>query len=108
MWGVSALGLLPLLWFLVRVIPKPSLMSKAVRSVGGGDSDAAAWNAIFKYFNLNHGKGERGYQAGEKIAIKINLTTCNGRSGTDTVDINGTYEKQNAYCHSHEFMVGRV
>jgi hypothetical protein len=77
------------------------MMSKAVRSVGGGDSDAAAWDAIFKYFNLNHGKGERGYQAGEKIAIKINLTTCNGRSGTDTVDINGTYEKQNAYSGGH-------
>jgi hypothetical protein len=77
------------------------MMSKAVRSVGGGDSDAAAWDAIFRYFNLNHGKGERGYQAGEKIAIKINLTTCNGRSGTDTVDINGTYEKQNAYWDGH-------
>jgi hypothetical protein len=76
-------------------------MSKAVRSVGGGDSDAAAWDAIFTYFNLNHGKGERGYQAGEKIAIKINLTTCNGRSGTNTVDIYGTYEKQNAYWDGH-------
>jgi hypothetical protein len=77
------------------------MMSKAVRSVGGGDSDAAAWNAIFKYFNLNHGKGERGYQAGEKIAIKINLTTCNGRSWTSTVDIYGSYEKQDAYSDGH-------
>ena len=73
------------------------MMSKAVQSVGGGGSDTAAWEAIFRYFNLNHGKGDRGYQAGEKIAIKINLTTCNSRSGTNTVDIYGTYEKQNAY-----------
>ena len=36
------------------------MMSKAVRSVGGGTSDAAAWDAIFRYFNLNHGKGEHG------------------------------------------------
>ena len=77
------------------------MMSKAVRSVGGGNSDAAAWDAIFKYFNLNHGKGERGYQAGEKIAIKINLTTCNGRSWTSTVDIYGSYEKQGAYSDGH-------
>ena len=77
------------------------MMSKAVRAVGGGASDAAAWDAIFKYFNRNHGKGERGYQAGEKIAIKINLTTCNSRSGTNTVDIYGTYEKQNAYSDGH-------
>jgi len=77
------------------------MMSKAVRSVGGGASDAAAWDAIFKYFNLNHGKGERGYQAGEKIAIKINLTTCNARSGPSTVNINGNYEKRNAYSDGY-------
>jgi hypothetical protein len=71
-----------------------AVMSQAIQSVGGGNSDAAAWDAIFKYFNQNHGKGARGYQAGEKIAIKINLTTCNARSGTDTVAITTTYEKQ--------------
>jgi hypothetical protein len=70
------------------------MVSKAVRSVGGGDSDAAAWDAIFKYFNQNHGKGARGYQAGEKIAIKINLTTCNARGGTYYVNTSTTYEKQ--------------
>ena len=71
-----------------------AMMSKAVQSVGGGTSDAAAWEAIFRYFNQNHGKGARGYQPGEKIAIKINLTTCNARSGTGTVAIYTTYEKQ--------------
>lgn len=74
-----------------------SMMSKAVQAVGGGASDAAAWDALFRYFNQRHGKGDRGYQTGEKIAIKINLTTCNARSGSQTVDINGTYEKQNNY-----------
>jgi Domain of unknown function (DUF362) len=78
-----------------------AMMSKAVQAVGGGSSDAAAWDAIFKYFNQRHGRGERGYQAGEKIAIKINLTTCNARSGSQTVDINGTYEKQNNYSDGH-------
>ena len=38
---------------------------------------------------------------GEKIAIKINLTTCNARSGSSTVDIKGTYEKQNSYSDKH-------
>jgi hypothetical protein len=77
------------------------MLSEALQSVGGGNSDAAAWDAIFKYFNLNHGKGQIGYQAGEKIAIKINLTTCNARSGTQTVDIYNTYEKQNSYSDGH-------
>ena len=73
------------------------MVSTALESVGGGGSDAAAWDAIFKDFNQRHGKGARGYQNGEKVAIKINLTTCNARSGTSTVDIYSTYEKQNAY-----------
>jgi len=71
-----------------------AMMSKAIQTVGGISSDAAAWDAVFKYFNGNHGKGQVGYQPGEKVAIKINLTTCNARSGTATVDIYGTYEKQ--------------
>lgn len=77
------------------------MLSKAIQSVGGANSDAAAWDAIFKYYNQNHGKGSRGYQAGEKVAIKINLTTCNARSGSSTVDINGTYEKQDGYFGGH-------
>jgi len=73
------------------------MMSKAVRSVGGGDSDAAAWDAIFRYFNLNHARGDRGYQPGENIAIKINLAACwsGGTTPQNYVDIYNTYEKQN-------------
>lgn len=73
------------------------MMSSAIQSLGGGSSEAASWDAIFRSYNQEHGKGNQGYTAGEKIAIKINLTTCNGRSGSGTVDINGTYEKNNAY-----------
>lgn len=73
------------------------MISKGLQSVAGGASDAESWDRIFKYFNQNHGKGARGYTAGENIAIKINLTTCNARSGSATVDIFGSYEKQNAY-----------
>ncbi len=36
-------------------------------------SDSEAWDAIFKHFNSEHGKGEVGYEAGEKIAIKVNM-----------------------------------
>jgi hypothetical protein len=67
------------------------MVSQAIRGVAGTDSDAAAWEAIFKYFNNSRGKGEVGYQAGEKIAIKINLTTCNAGGG----DVSAvTYEKK--------------
>jgi hypothetical protein len=31
---------------------------------------------LFRYTNLQKGSGDRGYQAGEKIVIKLNLTLC--------------------------------
>jgi hypothetical protein len=66
------------------------MMSQAVRGVAGCNDDAAAWDAIFRYFNNSRGKGDVGYQPGEKIAVKINLTTCNAAgSGASAV----TYEK---------------
>jgi hypothetical protein len=73
------------------------MMSQALQSISGSSSDQAAWQSIFNYYNQTHKRGTRGYQASEKITIKINLTTCNARSGTSTVDTGGTYEKQNSY-----------
>jgi len=52
------------------------MISRAIRGLGGEDSDAAAWDAIFRNFNVRRGKGDVGYVAGEKIAIKINNTMC--------------------------------
>lgn len=54
------------------------MVSQAIRGVAGASSDAAAWDALFRSFNESRGKGRRGYQPGEKVALKINLTTCNG------------------------------
>ncbi len=53
------------------------MVSQAIRGVAGANSDAAAWDAIFRHFNAKRGKGDVGYQKGEKIVIKLNLTTCN-------------------------------
>jgi hypothetical protein len=52
------------------------MVSRAIRGLAGAGSDAAAWDAIFRNFNLRRGKGDVGYTAGEKIAIKINNTMC--------------------------------
>ncbi len=52
------------------------MMSKAVRTLAGAASDSRAWEVIFKYFNREHGNGAVGYMPGEKIAIKVNFTTC--------------------------------
>jgi hypothetical protein len=52
------------------------MFSDGIQSLTGKDSDAEAWNAIFRYFNINHGKGDTGYVAGEAIFIKINAVTA--------------------------------
>jgi hypothetical protein len=51
------------------------MISEAICSLTGKNSDAQAWDAIFRYFNTVHGNGETGYLQGEKIAVKINLNT---------------------------------
>ena len=64
------------------------MISRAIRGLAGEDSDAAAWDAIFRNFNLRRGKGDVGYTAGEKIAIKINNTMCYNANTS-------TFEQQN-------------
>lgn len=48
------------------------LMDRGLRDLAGASSAAEAWRALFRNFNQTHGAGARGYQRGEKIAIKIN------------------------------------
>ncbi len=52
------------------------MFSEALKSVTGKESDAEAWDAIFKYFNIHHVKGEVGYSESETIFIKINAVTA--------------------------------
>lgn len=49
------------------------MMSNAVRSLTGESTDAKAWDALFRYHNKVRGKGDVGYQPGEKIMIKVNF-----------------------------------
>ena len=49
------------------------MVSESMQTLTGQGTDAAAWEALFRHFNRNHGKGDIGYQAGEKIAVKLNL-----------------------------------
>jgi hypothetical protein len=51
------------------------MVSQAVQVLTGTASDMDAWNAIFKYYNMNHGKGSVSYTVGEKILIKTNATS---------------------------------
>jgi len=57
------------------------MVSNAICWLTGRNCDADAWDALFKYFNNRHDKGDVGYTAGEKIAIKLNLAQCSAGSG---------------------------
>src|ERR1700751_2095977 len=66
------------------------MVSRSIRGLTNQKSDAQAWNAIFHYFNRTHGRGNAGYKAGEKIAIKANLN--------NTTD-HGTIDRLNSSPH---------
>jgi len=54
------------------------MISDGIQNLAGEETDSAAWDALFTYFNVEHGYGEIGYSPGEKIAIKLNLNNCYG------------------------------
>jgi uncharacterized protein (DUF362 family) len=52
------------------------MMSRAIRSLSGEQTDVAAWNRLFEYFNKTHGRDNSGYKKGEKIVVKVNFVGC--------------------------------
>ncbi len=55
-----------------------TMVSTAIQRLTGAQSDAAAWDAIFRFHNTSRGKGAVGYAPGEKILIKTNATSSWG------------------------------
>ncbi|MBN1130798.1 MAG: DUF362 domain-containing protein [Chitinispirillaceae bacterium] len=62
------------------------MMSQSLRVLSGKTSDSAAWDTLFRYFNVSHGRGNHGYIDGEKIAIKVNLVYCIYRPEVCSID----------------------
>lgn len=68
------------------------MMKQAICGYAGTDNLPEAWDLIFRHFNWTKGKGDVGYAPGEKIAMKLNWTTCYfGTGGYRTCDEN--YDK---------------
>ena len=63
------------------------MVSDALHALTGTNSDSAAWVALFKYFNKQRwGLDNTGYTAGEKIAIKINLSSAHDMNNPNNMD----------------------
>ena len=50
-----------------------SMMLNAISGLAGVPDISEAWDLLFRHFNKERGKGDVGYQPGEKIMIKVNF-----------------------------------
>jgi hypothetical protein len=62
------------------------MLSRCLCALSGKSSAVEAWDTLFRYYNCTHGRGNCGYTAGEKIAIKVNLVGCCRLTGWNAVD----------------------
>jgi uncharacterized protein DUF362 len=74
-----------------------AMLINSVRWLAGKQDIYEAWDALIRHFNSTKGKGAVGYQAGEKINIKINLTTTSGGLGW-VVNTSGTQTRDRQYA----------
>ena len=65
-----------------------AMIRQAITTLTGEDNAKKAWKALFRYFNREHGRGNRGYKRGEKIAVKLNLN--NAITHRDTIELNSS------------------
>ena len=52
------------------------MWSRCLQGTSGAHNDRAAWDKIFHYYNLTHGRGHVGWKPGELIAVKINVNNA--------------------------------
>lgn len=64
------------------------LVASALETLTGEKKAKAQWKALFTYFNKTHGRGERSYIKGERIAIKLNMNNTEGYE--DGKDLNSS------------------
>ena len=62
------------------------MLSGSLQNLTGTKNDQVAWDSLFHSFNRHHLKGNQGYTAGQKVAVKLNMNT----SGTHGSYVNNT------------------
>jgi len=63
-----------------------SMMQRAICALAGKSNISKAWDALFRHFNREKGKGDVGYQNGQKIMIKVNFVEMIAVSGNTDYD----------------------
>lgn len=82
------------------------MVEKGILTLAGEETTDAAWDALFRHFNRERGKGDVGYTEGETIAFKANFTLWNlphntrHNSGSySNGHVDGTMAMFIALCH---------
>jgi len=52
-----------------------AMVAEVIQKLSGKDKFNQAWKAIFGYHNRSVGRGKKGYQKGETVAVKINMNS---------------------------------
>jgi len=52
------------------------MFEQGIKALAGVNDTKKAWDSLFRWFNIQHGKGNVSYMPGEIIAIKINMNNC--------------------------------
>lgn len=67
-----------------------AMLTGCITSLAGEDDVSAAWDQLFRWFNNHKHGADSGYQAGQSIAVKVNMNgygpngdEYNGSTGTD-------------------------
>jgi len=58
------------------------MLDTSIMKLTGEENIESAWEATFRYFHQRRGE-DRGYNPGEKIAVKLNLNNSNGHGDYD-------------------------
>lgn len=62
------------------------MVSSAILSLADSKDEKEAWDKLFRSFNKEKGKGDLGYQPGQKIAIKINQNNSNKQANNNNIN----------------------
>ncbi len=81
-----------------------AMMAETIRRLTGESNVRSAWEQLFRHFNESHGRGARGFQAGEKILIKPNWVGMIWREGAVNPDTY-TLVKRRDYMNTSPQMI---
>jgi uncharacterized protein (DUF362 family) len=66
------------------------LLSQTLYCLTNIKSEKKSWDALFRYFNKTNRNTDKGYQDGQKIAIKVNLNNTYSQNSNNEINANPT------------------